>query len=35
MLQRSDIESRDPVTIAELLTSAFDQHCAAPAGDHA
>jgi putative YphP/YqiW family bacilliredoxin len=30
MLQRSDIESRDAVTIAEQLTSAFDQFCAAP-----
>jgi putative YphP/YqiW family bacilliredoxin len=30
MLQRSDIETRDAVTIAEKLTSAFDQYCAAP-----
>ena len=30
MLQRSDIETRDAVTIAEKLTEAFDQHCAAP-----
>jgi putative YphP/YqiW family bacilliredoxin len=30
MMQRSDIESRDAVTIAETLTSAFDQYCAAP-----
>jgi putative YphP/YqiW family bacilliredoxin len=30
MLQRSDIESRDALTIAEKLTPAFDEHCAAP-----
>jgi bacilliredoxin len=31
MLQRSDIETRDALTIAQKLTQAFDQHCAAPA----
>ena len=31
MLQRSDIETRDAVTIAEKLTDAFDQFCAASA----
>jgi putative YphP/YqiW family bacilliredoxin len=30
MLQRSDIESRDAVTIAGQLTAAFDRFCAAP-----
>ena len=30
MLQRSDIETRDAVTIAEKLTEAFDRFCAAP-----
>jgi len=28
MMQRSDIESRDAVTIAQKLTEAFDAHCA-------
>ena len=28
MLQRSDIESRDALTIARQLTAAFDEHCA-------
>jgi putative YphP/YqiW family bacilliredoxin len=27
MLHRSDIESRDPLSIAKLLTAAFDQYC--------
>lgn len=27
MLHRSDIERRDPMSIAQLLTSAFDQFC--------
>jgi len=27
MLHRSDIERRDPIAIAELLKSAFDQFC--------
>jgi bacilliredoxin len=31
MLQRSDIESRDALAIAQRLTAAFDEHCAAPA----
>jgi putative YphP/YqiW family bacilliredoxin len=30
MLQRSEIENRDARQIAERLTSAFDQFCAAP-----
>lgn len=28
MLHRSDIERRDAVSIAKILTDAFDQHCA-------
>ena len=31
MLQRSEIENRDARQIAERLTTAFDQYCAAPA----
>jgi putative YphP/YqiW family bacilliredoxin len=31
MLERSDIETRDAPTIAQKLTQAFDQYCAAPA----
>jgi putative YphP/YqiW family bacilliredoxin len=31
MIERSDIESRDPVDIAAELTRAFDQHCAVSA----
>jgi bacilliredoxin len=31
LLQRSDIESRDALAIAQRLTAAFDEHCAAPA----
>jgi len=31
MLQRKDIENRDARAIAERLTAAFDQFCAAPA----
>lgn len=31
MLQRSDIESRDALAIAQKLTAAFDEHCAAAA----
>lgn len=31
MLQRSDIEGRDPAEIAELLKGAFDRFCAAAA----
>ena len=31
MLQRSDIESRDALAIAQQLTQAFDRFCAAPA----
>ena len=31
MLQRSDIENRDARQIADRLTAAFDQYCAAPA----
>lgn len=27
MLHRSDIERRDPISIAQLLTAAFDQFC--------
>jgi putative YphP/YqiW family bacilliredoxin len=27
MVQRSDIEGRDPRTVASALTSAFDKHC--------
>jgi len=27
MLQRHDIEGRDPQTIAQTLTKAFDEHC--------
>ncbi len=27
MMQRQDIEGRDPATIAKDLTSAFEQHC--------
>ena len=27
LLQRQDIEGRDPATIAQDLTSAFEQHC--------
>jgi putative YphP/YqiW family bacilliredoxin len=34
MLPRSDIETRDAVTIAEKLTAAFDQYCVAPATPH-
>lgn len=30
MLERRDIENRDARLIAEQLTAAFDQHCAAP-----
>src|SRR5262249_11894033 len=30
MLQRSDIESRDALTIAQKLTSAFDEYCGTP-----
>lgn len=30
MLQRRDIETRDPAGIAAQLTAAFDAHCAAP-----
>ncbi len=29
MIHRSDIEIRDPQELAQLLTSAFDKHCAA------
>jgi putative YphP/YqiW family bacilliredoxin len=31
MLERRDIENRDARSIAELLRSAFDQYCTAPA----
>ncbi len=31
MLERRDIENRDARTIADALTTAFDQHCPAPA----
>jgi len=31
MLHRADIERRDPLEIARILTQAFDQHCAARA----
>ena len=27
MIQRQDIEGKDPQTIAKSLTDAFDQHC--------
>jgi putative YphP/YqiW family bacilliredoxin len=27
MLHRRDIETRDPISIARILTEAFDQHC--------
>jgi putative YphP/YqiW family bacilliredoxin len=27
MIQRQDIEGRDPATVAKNLTDAFDQHC--------
>lgn len=27
MVQRQDIEGRDPASVAKLLTEAFDQHC--------
>jgi putative YphP/YqiW family bacilliredoxin len=30
MLHRSDIERREPVAIAKLLTDAFDRFCSAP-----
>ena len=31
LLQRGDIESRDALAIAQKLTAAFDEHCAATA----
>jgi len=31
LLQRGDIESRDALAIAQKLTAAFDEHCAAAA----
>lgn len=31
MIHRSEIERREPAEIAELLTTAFDQFCSAPA----
>ena len=30
MLERSAIESRDALSIASMLTAAFDQYCATP-----
>jgi putative YphP/YqiW family bacilliredoxin len=27
MMQRHDIEGRDPQTVAQNLTRAFDEHC--------
>jgi len=33
MMERRDIENRDARAIALMLREAFDQHCAAPAGD--
>jgi putative YphP/YqiW family bacilliredoxin len=30
MLHRSDIETRDPLSIAKLLTAAFDRFCGSP-----
>jgi putative YphP/YqiW family bacilliredoxin len=33
MMERRDIENRDARAIALMLREAFDQHCAAPAGE--
>jgi len=33
MMERRDIENRDSRAIALMLREAFDQHCAAPAGE--
>jgi len=33
MMERRDIENRDARAIALMLRDAFDQHCAAPAGE--